>query len=244
MSKNISTNLEIRSNRVSSQLLMLFTILYVTFNLTGCVLLYKLVKLGPGLEPGGFIFVPIVLLIEDIIAEVYGYKISRALLWYAQFSLVIFSVCTWLVIRLPSPAYWHFDEEYHTIFDPLFRGGLVLFIAVTTGRFINIYALTKMKILVRGRFFWIRSILSTFVGGLVTLCILFGLTYGSQVSWFDLEKLFVTDCLIKILYAVFGGIPAPLIVRFIKAKYGIDTFDYNTNFNPFKLSIEDEKNKN
>lgn len=239
MSQEKLLPLENRPSRTSIQFIMLFTMLYVTFNLLGCALLFKLVKIGSGLAPGGIFFLPLVLLIEDIVAELYGYKVSRALLWYILFSSLIFSVCSLIVIRLPSPEYWHFDLAYHTVFDPLLRGGPVLFMAILVGRFINIYALTKMKVLVRGRFFWIRSILSTSVGGFITLTILFGLAYGNSVPFAEIKKLFITDYSIRVLYAVFGGIPAALIVSFLKKRYEIDVFDYNTNFNPFKLSLED-----
>jgi uncharacterized integral membrane protein (TIGR00697 family) len=205
--------------KASAQFLMLFTMLYVTFNLVGCALLFKVVKIGPGVAPGGIFFLPLVLLIEDIVAEIYGYKISRALLWYILMSSLIFSICTVLVVKLPSPEYWHFDSAYHTVFDPLLRGGFSLFIAVLVGRFINIYALTKTKILVRGKYFWIRSVVSTSVGGFVALALLCTLAYSNSVPLADIEKLFVTD--------------------YIKKNYGIDTYDYDTNFNPFKISLAD-----
>lgn len=124
--------------------------LYVCFNLLGTALLFKIVKVGPGSAPGGIFFVPLVLLIEDIVAELYGYKISRALLWYVLSSSLIFSVLSLVVVHLPSPEYWHLDTAYHTVFDPLLRGSIALFLAISVGRFFNIYALTKMKILVHG----------------------------------------------------------------------------------------------
>jgi len=239
MEQKTMLHVDERSHKSSIQFIMLFTMLYVTFNLLGCALLFKVVKIGPGIAPGGIFFLPIVLLIEDIVAEIYGYKVSRALLWYVLCSSLIFSACSLIVIRFPSPEYWHHNAAYHTVFDPLLRGSIALFLAISVGRSFNIYALTKMKILVHGRFFWIRSILSTSVGGLITLFILFGIAYGNSVPFAEIEKLFITDYSIRIAYAVFGGIPAAYIVYYIKLKYKIDTYDYNTNFNPFKLSLED-----
>jgi uncharacterized integral membrane protein (TIGR00697 family) len=227
------------SSKAGAQFLMLFTMLYVTFNLVGCALLYKVITVGPGIAPGGIFFLPLVLLIEDIVAEIYGYKISRALLWYILLSSLIFSACTVAIVQLPSPEFWHLDSSYHAVFDPLLRGGPALFVAVLIGRFINIYALTKSKILVRGRYFWIRSVLSTSIGGFVALSLLCGLAYSNSVPFSGIEKLFITDYSIRVLYAVLGGIPAALIVIYIKKNYGIDTYDYDTNFNPFKLSLED-----
>jgi uncharacterized integral membrane protein (TIGR00697 family) len=229
--------LESKTEKATAQFLMLFTMLYVTFNLVGCALLFKVVQIGPGIAPGGIFFLPIVLLIEDIVAEIFGYKISRALLWYILFSSLIFPACTVMVTRFPSPDFWHFDSAYHTVFDPLLRGGPALFLAVLIGRFINIYALTKSKILVSGKYFWIRSVLSTSVGGLVALIILCGLAYSNSVPFSDIKTLLVTDYIIRVVYAMLGGIPAAFIVIYLKKKYGLDTFDYNTNFNPFKIDL-------
>jgi uncharacterized integral membrane protein (TIGR00697 family) len=228
----------VKLENASAQFLMLFTMLYVTFNLVGCALLFKVVQIGPGIAPGGIFFLPIVLLIEDIVAEIFGYKISRTLLWYILFSSLIFSACTIMVVRFPSPSFWHADSAYHTVFDPLLRGGPGLFFAVLVGRFVNIYAITKTKVLVRGKYFWLRSVLSTSVGGLVALMILCTLAYGNAVPFSDIKTLFVTDYLIRVLYAVLGGIPAAFIVIYLKKKYGLDTFDYNTNFNPFKIDLD------
>src|SRR3990167_4365545 len=92
-------------------------VLYVTFSLLGTVLLYKLVEVGPGLAPGGLFFLPFVLLIEDVVAEVYGYKISRLLLWFVFLSMVIFTAGTALIIHLPSPSYWHLQPDFNQVFD-------------------------------------------------------------------------------------------------------------------------------
>jgi hypothetical protein len=71
---------------------------------------------------------------------------------------------------------------------------------------------------------------------LLLLCIL---AFSNAMPLIDVEKLFITDYLIRICYAALGGIPASLIVIHIKKKYKLDAFDYNTNFNPFKLSLND-----
>jgi len=71
------------------------------------------------------------------------------------------------------------------------------------------------------------------------LFILLGIAYSNSVPFSEIKKIFVTDYAIRVLYAVFGGIPAAYIVGYIKKKYGIDVYDHNTNFNPFKMSLND-----
>lgn len=222
-----------------SPYLLFLIVLYVTFSLLGTVLLYKLVVVGPGLAPGGLFVLPFVLLIEDIVAEVYGYKISRLLLWFIFLSMVVFTAGVLLIIHLPSPAYWHLQSNFNNVFDPILRGAPSLVIALMASRFINIFLITKLKILVRGKYFWIRSIFSTLLGGAIGIIIAFGLAYGASVPLAGIEKLILTDYFVRFLYATLGGGPAWLFVIYLKKKEKIDVYDIGTNFNPFKLSLKD-----
>jgi len=223
-----------------SPYLLLLIVLYTTFILSGVTLLYKLVIVGPALFEGGLFLVPFVLLIEDVIAEVYGYKISRLLIWLVSLALIIFTTTILIIIHLPSPAYWHLQTDYNIVFDPLLRALFAVLIGqLFASQFINILVITKLKILVNGRFFWFRSILAAMLGGLVGATVGFVLEFGADVSFQVLERLILTDYAVRSLYAVLGGGPAWLLVLYLKKKENIDVYDINTNFNPFKLSLKD-----
>lgn len=226
-------------NICGSPYLLLLIVLYVTFSLLGTVLLYKLVVVGPGLAPGGLFVLPFVLLIEDVVAEVYGYKISRVLLWFVFLSMIVFTVSALIIVHLPSPTYWHLQPAFNEVFDPILRGAPSLLLALFVSRFTNIYMITKLKILVNGRFFWLRSIFSSSLGGFLGLIIAFGLAFGNGISLAGLEKLILTDYSVRLLYAVLGGGPAWLLVIFLKSKENIDIYDVGTNFNPFQFTIKD-----
>ena len=222
-----------------SPYLIFLIVLYVTFSLLGTVLLYKLVVVGSGMAPGGLFVLPFVLLIEDIVAEVYGYKISRLLLWFVFLSMIIFTTGALIIIHLPSPTYWHLQSSFDAVFDPMLRGAPSLILALMVSRFINIFLITKLKILVKGKYFWLRSIFSTLLGSAIGLIIAFGLAYGTSVSLVSFEKLILTDYFVRFLYAMLGGGPAWLFVIFLKKKESIDVYDVGTNFNPFKITLKD-----
>ena len=222
-----------------SPYLMFLIVLYVTFSITGTVLLNKVVQVGPGLAPGGLFCLPLVLMIEDIIAEVYGYKISRLILWFIFLSLFIFSSASLIIIHLPSPVYWHLRPDFNAVFDPLVRIAPALILSLFVSRFLNIYILTKTKILFKGKMFWLRSIFSTLVGSAFGLVIIFGLSFWHEVPIHAIEVLIGTDFTVRGVYAIFGGAPAWGIAAFLKKREKINVFDVNTNFNPFKLTVED-----
>ena len=227
---------------LASPYLMLILVLYVTFSLIGTVLFYKVITLGPGLAPGGLLVLPLVLMIEDVVAEVYGYRISRLLLWYVLLSIFLFAFISWLIIKIPSPTYWHGAEAFKTVFNPIIKSSLSLILALFVIRFLNIYLIAKTKIFVRGRYFWIRSIFSTLIGSLVGLFLLFGIAFFHGMPLSDIFNLSLTDYAVRALYAVFGGGPAWLLVIFLKKKEQVDVYDNLTNFNPFKIGLSDNKN--
>ena len=235
------TAIQLNQNKQNhSAWLFILVSLYVTFNLIGNALVFKIIKLGPALGVGGTLIMPLIYLIEDVIAEVYGYKISRLLIWAVLLSECIFSIAVLLIIRIPSPVFWHHQASFNTVFNPIMQVGPIAILAVLIGRFTNIYLITRSKVLVLGKYFWARSVFSTCVGGAIVGILYFYVGFWGRVPLASLNTLFLSDFLIRVAYAVFGGIPAFIFVDFLKKVDKIDVYDFNTNFNPFKINLNDE----
>ena len=228
--------------KVQPQYLTLLLMLYVTFSLIGCAVLYKIIKIDFVVGPGGILSLPFVLLMEDIIAEVYGYKISRILLWYILISQLIFTYFILMVIHLHSPSYWHIQNAYNEVFGGLGKGTTTMVVAIFIGRFTNLYVITKLKIFFKGKLFWVRSVLSSFCGDLLTLTILYTIAFSS-LTFGEMSHLYLSDLFTRVLYSIIGGGPALLVVMYLKKKENIDVYDYGTNFNPFRFSLKVKKDQ-
>jgi len=240
MNKQIEKNKNFSWRICGSPYFLLLIILNITFMLSNLVLTFKLVDIGPMLAPGSLFVLPVSLLIEDVIAEVYGYKISRLLVWFTLLSAIVFLCMVRLIIHLPSPSYWHLQPDYNAIFNPLMRALPIAIVGFLVAQFINIYVITKLKILMQGRFFWPRSIFASIFGSIVGVTISLSYAYTEiHLSWAHIEKLLLTDYMVRFAYAIVGGAPAWLLVIYLKNKEKIDIYDVGTNFNPFKLSMKD-----
>jgi len=226
-------------NMCGSPYLLFLIVIYVTFYLAAEALVQKLVIIDSGLAVGGMFLLPFLLLIEDVIAEVYGYKISRFLIWLVLLGLIVFTVVLLIIIHLPSPSSWHLQPDYNQVFDPMLHVVPVSILQLLISQFINIFFMTKLKIFFVGRFFWIRSIFASTFSGIVIATVFFVLAYGASVSLTSMKELLLTDYVLRFGYAVLGGGPAWLLVIYLKKKENIDVYDINTNFNPFKLSLKD-----
>lgn len=214
----------------------MFAMLYATVVTACLVLSNKIVDIHGLLIAGAVFTFPLLYFFGDIIAEVFGYSLSRRLIWYTLLCGLVFSLLVTIVINLPSPTFQKDPNAFQEVLGSSFKFTVVGVIAMLAGSFSNAYILTKWKILVQGRYFWIRSITSTMVGEFINTILAFPLAFGGKIAWEKLLNIIAVAYGVKMLYAFIAVIPATLIVSYLKKTYGIDVYDYNTDFNPFKLN--------
>lgn len=188
---------------------------------------------------GGTLLFPLSYIFGDILTEVYGYKISRRVIWTGFSALALTAFVFFVLQRLPGDAFWQEyagDAAYAAILGGLSSGGIVLasLLAYLGGSFVNAIVLAVMKIKSGGRFLWARTIGSTLVGQFVDtglfilIATLFGV-FGWELFWSLLLTNYLLKCLIE-------AAMTPLtykVVGFLKKSEGVDAYDSQTNFNPF-----------
>ncbi len=219
----------------SAKYLLLFSMLFMTLLLAGTVIARKIVSIGWFNLPASTLLIVCSYALGDIITEVYGYAIMRQLIWFSILCGFVFSFTIQIAIHLPSPSYWHFQQEFNTVFSITLLFTLIGSIGILVGAFLNSYAVSKWKILLCGKRFWLRSLLASCVGETVHTLILYPIVFWSTVPSHDMPKLIVSGILYRIFCSTFATLPASIIVIWLKRAENIDTYDYNTNFNPFKL---------
>jgi len=210
-------------------------LLYISIYLASAAVAYKLVMIGPILEPGPPFIFPVTYVIADIIAEVYGYTIAKKIIWLTLLCELIFALLVTFVVNLPAPGFWHHQAAYNQVFGHTIRFVLSGIFAVLASNFINVYLISKIKILMKGKYFWLRSIISSGVGGLVLVFIIIVFGYMGTVSFKEAVEMFFFIYLLEFLYSCVLAWPAWFIAGFLKFKEKLDVYDINTNFNPFKF---------
>ena len=221
------------------RLLPILFMIYTTFMVAPAVLAYKLVPMGPFLLCGSTIVFPITYIIGDVVAEVYGYAVSRQMIWMALACNMLFVILVTTVINLPSPKYWDLTSHYHVIFHDMRRLAVVGILSIVIGAFLNAYLITKWKIMFKGRFFWFRSICSTSLGEIIQGIIAVVNIFFGHVAGHEVIRIAVSSYVLKLSYTLLFVWPASWIVRYLKKKEEIDVYDNAIKFNPFKLSLDD-----
>jgi uncharacterized integral membrane protein (TIGR00697 family) len=209
--------------------------LFVAVLLISNVASTKILRLGPFTFDGGTILFPISYIFGDILTEVYGYRNSRRVIWTGFFAAFVMSVIFIIVGKLPSAPGWANQEAYDKILGLTPRIVVASLLAYFSGEFSNSYTLARMKILTRGRWLWTRTIGSTIIGeGVDTLLFVMIAFYGVLPGNLLLAVI-ISNYVFKVGFEVAFTPLTYLVVASLKRVEEVDTYDYNTNFNPFVL---------
>ncbi len=189
---------------------------------------------------GPFIFAvvvltyPLVYIFADIFTEVYGYRVTRKIVWTGFGCMFLASVVAYLYTLVPSPGFAD-GEAYNLIFKSSPVVALAIIIAFFCGELVNSYTVAKMKVLTGGKYLNARLILSTLFGQLVdnsiTVTSIFLLVgwYGSA----QVVPLIISTVLFCTAWEIAALPITRKVIKAIKRREGLDTYDIGTNFNPF-----------
>ncbi|MFH1862163.1 MAG: queuosine precursor transporter [bacterium] len=215
--------------------LEIITGLFVAVVIISNIASTKILCLGPFTFDGGTLLFPVSYIFGDILTEVYGYRISRRVIWTAFLSCLGMSVVLWIVGKLPSAEGWNFQDAYQNILMTTPRIALASLIAFSAGEFSNSYVLAKMKIWTKGRLLWTRTIGSTLIGEGVDTALFCLIAFAGALNWSLLGAVILSNYVFKVAVEVLATPATYWVVAYLKRREGLDAFDVDTNFNPFSL---------
>ncbi|MCX7124063.1 MAG: VUT family protein [Gammaproteobacteria bacterium] len=216
----------------------ILTTIIITIFLMDSVVQNYLVLLTPHYYvcPAVFIF-PLASVVLDAITEVYGFREAQQILKCALGSWLFCGLFIAIVLRLPYPDFWQtYSVQFQYAMKPYFHNILAIFIAIAVGSYVNILALSKLKILTRGKYFWLRAVSCSFISDLIAISITAMGVFGKGLSERAVFKLVGLEFSTVIAYQIVGAFFVIFIVAFLKKAEQVDIFDTNLKFNPFAKS--------
>ncbi len=218
--------------------IIFLAMLFVTIDLSAVSMAYKMVTINGlfKINSGATFIFPITYALGDIITEVYGYNMARKLIWFSLFFQFVFAFLITAVIHLPSPSFWQSELDYIAVFGSIIKFVSAAAVANIISNFMNIYIVSKLKIPFEGKLFWLRSILSAVTSEFIlVVIILYVAFYGGGMTLSKIWVMFKSSYFLDITYAIALVVPSAFTANFLKKSENVDVYDYNTNFNPFKL---------
>ena len=216
---------------------MLLGILFNVCLIAANLLETKVIQIGSLTVTAGLLVFPISYIINDCIAEVWGFKKARLIIW-SGFAMNFFVVALGLIaVAIPAAPFWEGEEHFDFVFGMAPRIVAASLMAFLVGSFLNAYVMSKMKVASRGRHFSARAILSTLVGETADSLIFFPVAFGGIIAW---RELLIMMCIQIILKSIYEVIILPVTIRVVKAIKKIDGSDvYDTDISYNVLKVRD-----
>lgn len=214
---------------------MLLGILFNVCLIAANLLETKVIQVGSITVTAGLLVFPISYIINDCIAEVWGFKKARLIIW-SGFVMNFFVVALGLIaVAIPAAPFWEGEEHFDFVFGMAPRIVFASLMAFLVGSFLNAYVMSKMKVASGGKHFSARAILSTIVGETADSFIFFPVAFGGIIAWPELMVMMGIQIVLKSMYEVIILPVTIRVVNAIKKIDGSDVYDENISYNVLKV---------
>ena len=214
---------------------MLLGILFNVCLIAANLLETKVIQVGSLTVTAGLLVFPISYIINDCIAEVWGFKKARLIIW-SGFAMNFFVVGLGLIaVAIPAAPFWEGEEHFDFVFGMAPRIVAASLMAFLVGSFLNAYVMSKMKVASQGRNFSARAIWSTVVGETADSLIFFPVAFGGVIAWKELLIMMGIQIVLKSMYEVMILPVTIRVVKAIKKIDGSDVYDTDISYNVLKV---------
>ena len=214
---------------------MLLGILFNVCLIAANLLETKVIQVFGITVTAGLLVFPISYIINDCIAEVWGFRKARLIIW-SGFAMNFFVVMLGLIaVALTAATFWEGEAHFNFVFGMAPRIVAASLTAFLVGSFLNAYVMSRMKVASGGRHFSARAIWSTVVGETADSLIFFPVAFGGIIAWPELLVMMCIQIVLKSLYEVLILPVTIRVVAAIKRIDGSDVYDQDISYNILKI---------
>lgn len=211
---------------------MLFVAIFFVCDTTA----FRMVKFFSYEVPLSGFIIPLIFALGDIIAETYGYRVTMKVLSSGIICQLCYGLMMFFVLKAPSPLGNQLNISYDLAFQHILRTSLTSCASVTSGMFVNAILISKLKIYMNGRRFWLRTLLSSGFSEIVLCTVAYFVLFSGLKSLSSIVQIIFVVWIYKIFIsflinpfvAYFGGV--------LKRAEQSDVYDIGVNYNPFGRS--------
>ena len=203
--------------------LMVVSALFVTLYLVSNVMAVKVIDLFDFFYfDAGTITFPFAYMLGDVLTELWGFRTAKKVIWLTFFCNLLMVACTQIGVWLPSPDYLsETSMAYNHIFSYVPRIVLGSLVGFLLGELSNAWIMERIKLKMKGKRLWVRTIGSSMVGYLFDSLPFVLIAFLGTVSTHDLLAMIAFQYFSKVLIEAFFGTP-----RAYAAIHWVRTYSY------------------
>ena len=189
--------------------LMVVSALFVTLYLVSNVMAVKVISIfGLFYFDAGTITFPFAYMLGDVLTELWGFRTAKKVIWLTFFCNLLMVACTQIGVWLPSPDYLsETSMAYNHIFSYVPRIVLGSLVGFLLGELSNAWIMERIKLKMKGKRLWVRTIGSSMVGYLFDSLPFVLIAFLGTVSTHDLLAMIAFQYFSKLLIEAFFGTP-------------------------------------
>ena len=198
---------------------MIITALFVTLYLTSNIMAVKVIGLFDLFYfDAGTITFPFAYMLGDVLTEIWGFRTSKRVIWLTLVCNIMLVICTQVGVWLPSPEYLAESAvAYDQVFSYVPRIVLGSLAGFLCGELSNAWVMERIKIRMKGRHLWVRTIGSSAIGYLFDTVPFVLIAFAGVVTTHDLIYMLAFQYFSKLFIEASMGTPmAYVAVKWIK----------------------------
>lgn len=194
---------------------MLLTVVFSVCLIVSNLVEIKTISLGMLTITGGVLVFPISYIINDCVAEVYGFRLAKIMILTGFASSLGVTLVLQAALALPGSDEWTSQAAMEEIFGSVPRIMAASYAAFLAGSMVNAYTMHRMKARAEATVgteaglmnrmrnsFSARAILSTIFGEGLDSLIFFPIAFAGTLSWGMIASLILTQTFIKTIYEI------------------------------------------
>lgn len=216
-----------------------FAVILICSNLIGAakVSTLNLPLVGAVTFGTGILFFPLGYVLGDVLTEVYGYARARRVVWVGFAASIFAAGMAAFIVWMPPSDAWEGQEAIAQVFGQVPRIFAASIAAFWAGEFANAFVMARMKVWTQGRHLWTRTIGSTAVGQGVDTLIFYPLAFWGVWEPALIATVMVTNYLLKVGWEAALTPVTYAVVNGMKRAEGLDVYDVETDFTPFRTKV-------
>jgi uncharacterized integral membrane protein (TIGR00697 family) len=190
--------------------------------------------------PAALIAFPMTYGFCTVITEVYGYRVSRMVIWGGLAANLMFVIGTWLLSLPRGLPSWEAQNPalaaaYPALAHEFARTFVASTVAYVCGEFINTAFLAKLKIATAGRHLWARVVTSTSLAIAIDSVLFCSILFWGRLPLPVVLTMIGIQIAVKLAYELALLPVVTSASRHLKRMDKIDFYDRHTRLNPFSF---------
>lgn len=188
--------------KTKTQLYQILTGVFVACLLISNILAAKTFTLGNFILPTAVIIFPVVYIVNDVLAEIYGFRKARSVILLGFILNALAVLAYSIAIMLPAPVFAADGAEaFAMVLGSTWRLLLASFAAYLIGSLVNALVMVRMKKRLE-KYLMFRCVLSTLIGEGLDACVFISIAFYGTMPVNDLLIMIAAQAAFKTIFEI------------------------------------------